>query len=468
MATLLFSNNATTTLQGTITSTATAAALASGTGALFPVPAANQGFYGSFQDALTGLITEIVLVTAMSGDSITTMVRGQDNTVARAWAANDVFSLFVVAGNLNAMGQKAQIQGQSLISAVDSGAANAYAVALSPAPTLALFSKVIASIGNSNTGAATLAVNGGTATPIWGKNGAVLQGGELTAGAIAEFIYHPTAGTGSTPVFFLMNLSKGALQVSPAVAAAQAAQFSQVVGLVGDSRNLFGYLSAASTSLNLAADNFIVKTALNGLAYCVGSITGTLNLASVGVVNGVAATPTTTGYLMIYGILNPTTGVSGWYGIIAPTSANAPEVAASFPAGFVASGLAAVWPLNSSGQLIFGRASYRTFRTTWAQIYSNVNGAPTTPASFSVSGFVPYTAKSLLGSVGGTCTASASLSFFCCSDVNKISGALDSSVGTGSGSSCEVDFVTPQTLFYTSTGNTGAYTFVLGFNGYRF
>ena len=108
---LLFSNNATSTLAGSITNTATSANLAPGTGALFPVVGSSEGFFLTFVDAATGLLTEIVFVTGRSGDTIT-MQRGQDNTTARAWNAGDIAAQLVTAGDMNAMLQQSAAIGR--------------------------------------------------------------------------------------------------------------------------------------------------------------------------------------------------------------------------------------------------------------------------------------------------------------------------------------------------------------------
>lgn len=106
-ATVLFANNASTTLAGAITSTATTANLSSGTGSLFPSPSSGQYFVLTFTDAGTGLINEIVWVTDVSGDVIT-MTRAQEGTTAKAWNAGDF------AANLWTAGQAALIAPQSL------------------------------------------------------------------------------------------------------------------------------------------------------------------------------------------------------------------------------------------------------------------------------------------------------------------------------------------------------------------
>ena len=109
MTTLLYANNAQSTLALPISSTATTAVLATGTGSLFPAPVSGQAFYLTFNDAATGVLTEIVLVTGMSGDVITTMVRAQQGTTAQSWSAGDFASQFFTAADQAAMAQSANL-----------------------------------------------------------------------------------------------------------------------------------------------------------------------------------------------------------------------------------------------------------------------------------------------------------------------------------------------------------------------
>ena len=108
--TFIFANDASSTLAGPISSTATAASLATGTGVLFPNPSANQQFAGTFNDAATGLLTEIVYCTARAGDTLTTIVRAQESTTALSWLAGDLFANLVTAGQMAAMLQSVTLQ----------------------------------------------------------------------------------------------------------------------------------------------------------------------------------------------------------------------------------------------------------------------------------------------------------------------------------------------------------------------
>lgn len=104
MSTILFANNANSTLAGAITNVAVTANLAAGSGALFPNPGAQQYFLITFVDAATGLLNEIVQVIGRAGDTIT-MVRGQEGTVAKSWLAGDLAQNEWTAGSAAAMQQ---------------------------------------------------------------------------------------------------------------------------------------------------------------------------------------------------------------------------------------------------------------------------------------------------------------------------------------------------------------------------
>jgi hypothetical protein len=91
MANLLYANNAAGTLAIGITNSQTSLTLNAGQAALFPTPTPPQSFYVTLTDAATQTLIEIVQVTAVSGN-IFSIVRGQDGTTARSWAAGDIVS----------------------------------------------------------------------------------------------------------------------------------------------------------------------------------------------------------------------------------------------------------------------------------------------------------------------------------------------------------------------------------------
>lgn len=74
----------------------------------------------------------------------------------------------------------------------DTGAANAYAVALSPAVALFTGMEINFKAAHANSGASTLALNGGSAKAITKAGTTALAGGEIAANQIIKVIYDGT------------------------------------------------------------------------------------------------------------------------------------------------------------------------------------------------------------------------------------------------------------------------------------
>jgi hypothetical protein len=95
---LKVTNNAFGTLNAGINDSATTIVLTAGQGSRFPTLSAGDYFYATLIDTSNNL--EIVKVTARSTDTMT-VVRGQDNTTARAYSTNDRFELRPTAALFN-------------------------------------------------------------------------------------------------------------------------------------------------------------------------------------------------------------------------------------------------------------------------------------------------------------------------------------------------------------------------------
>lgn len=88
---------------------------------------------------------------------------------------------------------KVSVQNQSLVSAADTGAADAYAIACSPAIAAYVTGQRFSFIAvNANTGASTLAVNGLAATAIRKNVTEALVAGDIAAGQIIEVVKDAT------------------------------------------------------------------------------------------------------------------------------------------------------------------------------------------------------------------------------------------------------------------------------------
>lgn len=96
--TVLYSNNAASTLASSITNVATSLTVATGEGALFPSPTGGDYFYATLEDGSNN--REIVKVTARSTDTFT-IVRAQDGTTARSFASGSKVELRITRAMLD-------------------------------------------------------------------------------------------------------------------------------------------------------------------------------------------------------------------------------------------------------------------------------------------------------------------------------------------------------------------------------
>jgi hypothetical protein len=97
------------------------------------------------------------------------------------------------AGIASTLATPQNVQQQTYSYATDTGAANAYAVTLSPVPLLVAGEPVIFKAAHANTGASTLAVNGGSAIAIFKQGGStVLASGDIVAGQAVRVTFDGT------------------------------------------------------------------------------------------------------------------------------------------------------------------------------------------------------------------------------------------------------------------------------------
>jgi len=185
MTTLLFSNNATSTLAAPVSAGATTITLASGTGALFPNPVAGQAFMLTLTDAATGLLTEIVQVTARATDTLT-VVRAQEGTTALTWAAGDITANLLTAGTAG-----------TFLQAGDTGAITAIAanttIATGAGTTLGSFTVLTTGIIAVEVSVSAQAAAGMSTATYGGMSILIQQNGTVVKGATVPF-YLPSGG----------------------------------------------------------------------------------------------------------------------------------------------------------------------------------------------------------------------------------------------------------------------------------
>lgn len=123
---------------------------------------------------------------------------------------------------------KALIQSGAAGYVVDTGAANAYAAAYTPAITALSDGMVLRfKAANANTGASTFNPNGLGTKPIVGGAHAALQGGEIVANSDVWLQYNSSIGGGS---WILVDSTGGALQVTAGAQSSQAINLGQFTG----------------------------------------------------------------------------------------------------------------------------------------------------------------------------------------------------------------------------------------------
>lgn len=231
---------------------------------------------------------------------------------------------------------------------------------------------------------------------------------------------------------------------------------SRFAGLVGAARNVRMSIPAASATATLTADEIVVETLLGGTRYCLPGFNKPINLATNGVGGMDTGAAPASGYVGIYAIYNPVTGVSGLLAVNATATA-APEICAGvMPAGYTASALVSVMRVTA-GQL-FGFAE-QTGRLVNHGSVATLGTAALQPTyvALSIAGSIPKNAKTMSGVLGiGSVTASATSSMALAADTAG-SGEIQAGLANAPASLVmytpfsNLVVTTQQTLYYKLT-----------------
>jgi hypothetical protein len=355
------------------------------------------------------------------------------------------------------------IQSNALNYAKDFGTAGVYKANYTPAITTLTDGMVLEfEVLTANPSAATFSPNGIGPWPIIGGAHSALQGGEFVAGGKAELMWHATLSS-----FVLLGCTGGALQVGTPTKSQHAAQFGQVSGVVGQGRNVFCNIPAASASATITADEFIVESALGGLRYCLSSFNKTINLATVGAGGMDTGTAPVSGWVAVYAAFNPLLALSATNPMLIAknaTSSAQTEVysGANMPAGYTASGLIAVFRTNASSQFAVQLLEDREV-DFYAVIY---NGAGTGSfTSVSLVAAVPPNAKRIKSNVAMTVSVTGITSAAICpTAVGTTSPGFSTASGYGTAGVpinfplSPIPILTPQLIYIASGGVATTYT----------
>lgn len=337
----------------------------------------------------------------------------------------------------------------------DSGVANAYVATpvsgasgvLVPAAYTNMAGAVISfKAAASNSAASTLNFGQTTGTLLGTKairtqEDTALLAGQIVAGQQVELVYSPTFDSGN-----------GAWVLMPWA--------TPKTSVVPSSLNVRMSVTAASATGTLTADSITTNVTIGGKSYQIPSFSKVINLASVGAGGMDIGTAPVSGFVGIYAIYNPASGVSALLAVNATAGAVA-EVynGANMPVGFTASALLSVWPTNASSQLVVGALIDRTLCVITA-IQLTVTTAVASPTAATMGG-IPFNAKrfggflDILGS-----NVNAGIQFAVTPTVTTVGvKALYGTVQVASGlitAPFDVAVVTPRTIYYTATVTAGA------------
>ena len=347
---------------------------------------------------------------------------------------------------------------------VAGGTANALTATLTPAPASYTDDlAVVVRVTSNNTGATTLNVNGLGTIAILGAGHQPLQGGELEINGFACFGYSLALGA-----FILLWTTGGAVPVAPATQSQHAVQLGQVSGIVGSARNLRMSVTATSASATLAADEIVVETALGGLRYCLAGFNKTINLATTGAGGMDTGAAPVSGYVALYAIYSPTSGMSALLATNATSSAvGSVYGGANMPSGYTASALVSVWPTDSSGRLAVGYQGDRRVHFPAVSVL-NASAQSASYVSFSIASAVPPSARRVQGMCNTQSNGTAAVQGVISPDANGTGSTLYSNAASTAYIQFEFDLPLMTTQVLYRAGNVSVGTFLQSASVYSY
>lgn len=241
------------------------------------------------------------------------------------------------------------------------------------------------------------------------------------------------------------------------------------LNIVGESRNLRCSIAAASASATFTADQVIVSESISGKSYRLSSFSKVINLATTGAGGMDAGAAPVSGWVAIYAIYNPVTGVSALLATNA-TSAAAPEIygGANMPVGYTASALVSVWGTTAGSLLQIGKQFDRSVSVVLVNV---LNIATTQPVftSTNIANGAPPNAKRVAVTMNASSSVSATLLQQVSPDsVTDVQQILASNSVQSVGSLRDIKVLTPQVIFMRFTASAGTVTLIVSVSEYGF
>ncbi len=231
---------------------------------------------------------------------------------------------------------------------------------------------------------------------------------------------------------------------------------------------------SASASATITADELVVETGLGGMGYRLGGFNKAINLAAVGIGGMDTGAAPANGFVAIYAIYNPLTGVSALLGTdVASTTASEVYTGGNMPGGFTASALVSVWRTKNS---LFQIGFMDGREVSFVNEKVAATTVPIAVKSLSLASVIPPSTKSVTGwlaiagvnTVNASITVSSSVSSIGVQQVagNSMAETIQN-ISTGSFSNLKV--IIPQTIFWSTGLQSGTYKEgSINISGYRF
>lgn len=243
--------------------------------------------------------------------------------------------------------------------------------------------------------------------------------------------------------------------------------------VVGSMRGDRMLVDVASATGNFVAQEIIVGDS-NGKTRKLKNFNKSVVLSSA--VKGIGAmdigAAPVAGYVALYAVYNPETGIDGLVAVNATASVAPTKYAGAPLPGFTFSSLLTVWPTTGSGQFQIGLHELGLFTYTGVLVLSTTGGRSTYSA-FTVASGVPLNAKQCQGSASIRNSQSGVNSYAGLGGVGGI-GAIgissNPSAGPSGGAQSALPLIpltAPQTLHYILSATSGVATLEVVISGYK-
>jgi hypothetical protein len=239
---------------------------------------------------------------------------------------------------------------------------------------------------------------------------------------------------------------------------------------IGTASNLKMAVTTATAITSVTADEIVVGTALGGPSYRLSGYNKAINLGINGAAGMDTGTAPVNGWVALYAIFNPTSGVSSILAVNSPNTVM-PTVygGANMPAGFTASALLTVLPTNGSGQFKPCCVRGRKVLIQLATAYSGNASVSNNPIS--IAPIVPANAVEITqGELTLQNSAQSSMSLTVGGDANYL-GQQNVSHLVSAGASLTMNYggipiITPQQVMFSSSSSAGTPTYYFYISGY--